>query len=152
MHSPTGRGLRTPRPASSTRSPRSASSKRCAERAITRLAQKWQEFTAKAEYAYDYGMPQRMAQVDRFLGPLQLERLFLGRHKFYHFRIWYKRKLREFLESAGGADCPPCYREGIGRRMIEDHLAGSKNHTSELHRLLTARLTGQNIASKKWAA
>ncbi|MDR3736677.1 MAG: asparagine synthase-related protein, partial [Acidobacteriaceae bacterium] len=40
------------------------------------------EFTFKAEYAYDYGMPQSVARVDHALSRLHLEQLFLGRHKF----------------------------------------------------------------------
>src|SRR5207237_1152755 len=40
------------------------------------------EFQFKAEYAYDYGMPQWVAWVDGRLSRLRLERLFLGRHKF----------------------------------------------------------------------
>ena len=52
------------------------------------LAHAFQEFTFKAEYAYDYGMPQWLARVDRVLSPLQFERLFLGRHKPLHFRRW----------------------------------------------------------------
>ncbi len=40
------------------------------------------EFTFKAEYAYDYGMPQWVAHVDHNLSALHLERLFLGRHKY----------------------------------------------------------------------
>src|SRR5207245_5187217 len=51
------------------------------------------EFLFKAEYAYDYGMPQWVAQIDHFLSPLRLERIFLGRHKFYHFRVWYRDAL-----------------------------------------------------------
>ena len=43
------------------------------------------EFTFKAEYAYDYGMPQWLARVDHLLAPFHLERLFLGRHKFAHY-------------------------------------------------------------------
>src|SRR5206468_5989917 len=53
------------------------------------------EFLRKAEYAYDYGMPQWMARIDHLLLPLRLERLFLGRHKFSHFRVWYRDRSEE---------------------------------------------------------
>ena len=55
------------------------------------------EFTFKAEYAYDYGMPQWVARIDHVLSPLHLERLFLGRHKYAHYRVWY----RDVLVPAG---------------------------------------------------
>ena len=43
------------------------------------LLENYLEFTFKAEYAYDYGMPQAVARVDHALSVLHLERLFLGR-------------------------------------------------------------------------
>jgi hypothetical protein len=56
------------------------------------------EFTFKAEYAYDHGMPQWMARIDHLLSPFHPERLFLGRHKFYHFRIWYRDALSKYVQ------------------------------------------------------
>ena len=55
------------------------------------------EFTFKAEYAYDYGMPQWLSRIDHFLSPLRLERLFLGRHKLLHFRVWYRDALADYV-------------------------------------------------------
>ena len=64
---------------------------------LTRLTRIWPEFTAKAEYVYDYGMPRWLTRVDRVLGWMHPERLFLGHHKFYHFRIWYRKQLSSYL-------------------------------------------------------
>jgi asparagine synthase (glutamine-hydrolysing) len=58
---------------------------------------RYQEFTFKAEYAYDYRMPQWLARLDHAFAPLHLERLFIGRHKFHHFRIWYRDQLSPWL-------------------------------------------------------
>jgi len=49
------------------------------------ISRSFLEFTFKAEYAYDYGMPQWLARVDRTFSRLRLERLFLGRHKTITF-------------------------------------------------------------------
>ena len=57
-----------------------------ADRMMNRVHRSIQEFLAKAEYAYDYGMPNWLARADRYLAPLQLERFFLGHQKFCHFR------------------------------------------------------------------
>ena len=62
------------------------------------------EFTFKAEYAYNHGMPQWLAQVDHVLSPLRPERLFLGRHKYSHFRLWYRDHLSKY--SPGNASRP----------------------------------------------
>src|SRR5690242_6011422 len=58
----------------------------------------FQEFTFKAEYAFDYGMPQWLTRVDSWLSPFRFERLFLGRHKFYHFRTWYRHELADYIK------------------------------------------------------
>ena len=101
------------------------------------------EFTVKAEYAYDYGMPQWVAQIDHLLSPLHLERIFLGRHKFAHFRVWYEGPLasyvKEMLLDARTLQRPylnPARVEAI----VHGHVTGLKNYTTEIHELLTLEL------------
>jgi asparagine synthase (glutamine-hydrolysing) len=114
---------------------------------FNRVARSWHEFTAKAEYAYDYGMPPWLNSIDRRLAPLHLERLFLGRHKFYHFRVWYRDQLGKSLRSWVTADLDRlgCYREGAAKQLIQEHVSGRANKTSELHKLLTVTLTDRGL-------
>jgi asparagine synthase (glutamine-hydrolysing) len=108
---------------------------------LTALAKAWQEFTAKAEYAYDYGMPGWLANTDRLLAGLHLERFFLGRHKFYHFRVWYRDRLRNYLRgSADSGSLPACYRSGAAGKIVREHLSGRRNHTLALHKMLSVQL------------
>jgi asparagine synthase (glutamine-hydrolysing) len=101
------------------------------------------EFSFKAEYAYDYGMPQWLARIDHALSPLRLERLFLGRHKFYHYRVWYRDALARFVRDTL-LDSVALSRPYVERRAVEaivnGHLRGGRNHTLEIHRLLTLEL------------
>jgi asparagine synthase (glutamine-hydrolysing) len=101
------------------------------------------DFTAKAEYAYDYGMPQWVAQVDHILAPFRLERLFLGRHKFYHFRVWYRDNLapyvREMLLDPAALSRPYVQRSTV-QKIVQGHLKGDHNYTSEIHKVLTLEL------------
>ena len=101
------------------------------------------EFSFKAEYAYDYGMPQWVARVDHALMPLHVERLFLGRHKFYHFRLWYRdslsRYVREILLDSRSLSRPYLQRETL-ETMVERHLKGDRNYTLEIHKALTLEL------------
>jgi asparagine synthase (glutamine-hydrolysing) len=101
------------------------------------------EFTFKAEYAYDYGMPQWVARLDHLLSPLRLERLFLGRHKFYHFRVWYRDSLskyiREVLLDPRTLSRPYLERKAL-ENMVRGHLKGNRNYTSEIHKVLTLEL------------
>jgi asparagine synthase (glutamine-hydrolysing) len=101
------------------------------------------EFLFKAEYAYDIGMPQWAARADHVLSPLRLERLFLGRHKIFHFRIWYREALAEYVREML-LDPLSLSRPYIERRALESvvkgHLKGDRNYTTELHKLLTLEI------------
>jgi asparagine synthase (glutamine-hydrolysing) len=101
------------------------------------------EFTFKAEYTYDYGMPQWVSRVDHCFAPLHLERLFLGRHKFYHFRIWYRDFLAEYVKEVL-LDRRTLSRSYVEPRRLEaivwGHLKGGLNYTTEIHKVLTLEL------------
>lgn len=101
------------------------------------------EFSFKAEYAYDYGMPQWLAKVDHAFKPLHLERLFLGRHKFCHYRVWYRDQLanyvREVLLDPKTLSRPYCTPAAV-KRIVSDHLSGAANYTTDIHKLLTIEL------------
>jgi len=101
------------------------------------------EFTAKAEYAYDYGMPQWAAQCDQFLSPFSIEHLFLGWHKQLHFRVWYRDALsqyvRQMLLDPLTLSRPYIERKAV-ERIVHSHLNGSRNYTTEIHKLLSLEL------------
>ena len=101
------------------------------------------DFTAKAEYAYDYGMPQWLATVDHLLMRLHPERAFLGRHKFYHFRTWYRDFLfdyvQELLLEERSLSRPYLKRKAV-QAVVRDHIAGKRNYTLTIHKLITLEL------------
>jgi asparagine synthase (glutamine-hydrolysing) len=101
------------------------------------------EFQFKAEYAYDMGMPQWVARIDNALSPLHLERLFLGRHKVFHFRIWYRDALagyvREMLLDPRSLARPYIERKAL-EAIVRGHLKGDRNYTTEIHKVLTLEL------------
>src|SRR6266851_6908956 len=101
------------------------------------------EFTFKAEYAYDYGMPQWLAHLDHLFSPLHFERLFLGRHKLLHFRVWYRDQLAEYVRQMLldplTLSRPYLDRKGV-EAVVKGHLKGDQNHTTEIHKLLTLEL------------
>lgn len=106
------------------------------------------EFTIKSEYAYDYGMPQWVAQIDHLFSALHFERLFLGRHKFYHFRIWYRDPLagylQEILLDSRALSRPYLERAGV-ERMVRGHVKGNQNYTSAIHTVLTLELLHRGL-------
>jgi asparagine synthase (glutamine-hydrolysing) len=97
-------------------------------------------FTFKAEYAYDYGMPQALARIDHSVASLHLERLFLGRHKFFHFRVWYRDALanyiREMLLDSRTLSRPYLERDVL-ESIVKGHLKGNHNYTTAIHKILT---------------
>lgn len=104
---------------------------------------KLEEFLVKAEYAYDYGMPQWLASIDRAFAPLHLERLFLGRHKFNHYRVWYRDVLASYVREIL-LDRRTLSRQYIKphnvETLVQGHLKGERNFTNEIHTLLTLEL------------
>jgi asparagine synthase (glutamine-hydrolysing) len=110
------------------------------------------EFLFKAEYAYDYGMPQWVAQLDHLFAPLHLERLWLGRHKVFHFRVWYRTDLanyvREILLDPRSLARPYVNAVAV-REIVEGHLKGTRNCTTEIHRLMTLELTHRLFLDSK---
>jgi asparagine synthase (glutamine-hydrolysing) len=111
-----------------------------------RLTHAFLEFLFKAEYAYDYGMPQWVAQIDGLLSPLHLERIWLGRHKIFHFRVWYRDQLRDYVREMlldkRSLSRPYLERKGV-ERIVNEHLRGTRNYTMEIHRLLSLELLHQ---------
>jgi len=101
------------------------------------------EFTFRAEHAYDYAMPQWLARIDRVLSPLRPERVFLGRHKALHFRVWYRNVLagyvRDMLLDSRSRARPYLERGGL-EALVRGHLAGGRNYTTEIHKVLTLEL------------
>jgi asparagine synthase (glutamine-hydrolysing) len=101
------------------------------------------EFTFKAEYAYDYGMPQWASRIDNFLSPFHVENLFLGRHKVSHFRVWYRNTLSEYVR-AMLLDPKTLSRPYLDPQALEavvnGHTKGGLNYTTAIHKLLTLEL------------
>ena len=110
---------------------------------LSALTHGFMEFTFKAEYAYDYGMPQRLSRLDHSVSALHLERIFLGRHKTSHFRVWYRDQLssyvREILLDRKSLSRPYLEPKAV-EAVVNGHTKGGLNYTSAIHKLLTLEL------------
>ena len=88
-------------------------------------------------------MPQWLARVDHLFSPLHLERLFLGRHKFYHFRVWYRDALSKYVRDML-LDPRTLSRPFLNPKRVEavvnGHIKGGLNYTTEIHKLLSLEL------------
>jgi asparagine synthase (glutamine-hydrolysing) len=89
------------------------------------------------------GMPQWLARIDHALSPLRPEHIFLGQHKPFHFRVWYRDALagyiKEMLLDSRALSRPYIERKRL-EAIVRGHLAGDRNYTTELHKVLTLEL------------
>jgi asparagine synthase (glutamine-hydrolysing) len=115
---------------------------------VTKFKHLYQGITFKAEYAYDYGMPQWLARLDHLFSPIHPERIFLGRHKFYHFRVWYRDELSKYVKDIL-LDPRTRARPYLDGRHLEEivnsHIKGYRNYTEEIHRVLTSELIQRHL-------
>lgn len=123
-----------------------------AGRISSKISRALHEFSFKAEYAYDYGMPQWVARTDHAFSRLHFERLFLGRHKLLHFRVWYRDALSKYVKEML-LDSRTLSRPYLDRKGVEDvvngHTKGKSNHTTAIHKLLTLELLQRNFFDSK---
>jgi len=110
---------------------------------FSNLAQLYYEFLVKAEYAYDYGMPNWLAKLDYVFIFMHFEKLFLGHHKFSHFRIWYRNELANYIKAVL-LDERTLSRPYLNRKTVEEtvhgHTKGYSNNTTAITKLLTIEL------------
>src|SRR5262249_46284396 len=107
-----------------------------------------EDFLTKAEYAYDYGMPNWLARVDHLLQPLRLERLFLGRQKFCHFRTWYRPQLAGYVKEVlldPRSRSRPYLNGSALEPLVNAHVRGLQNYTTEIHKLLSMELLHRTL-------
>jgi asparagine synthase (glutamine-hydrolysing) len=123
-----------------------------ADRMANRVHRSVSEFLARAEYAYDYGMPHWLARLDHHLALFQFEKLFLGRQKFCHFRSWYRRRLADYVKQvlldprARSRD----YLNGTFlEQMVSRHTRGIGNYTVEIHKLLSLELLQRTLLESR---
>jgi asparagine synthase (glutamine-hydrolysing) len=113
------------------------------DRLGNRLRQAMETFLAKAEYAFDYGMPDWLTRTNTLLAPLRLERLFLGRQKFCHFRRWYRNQLAEYVTEVildSRARSRSYLNGDLLEPMIRTHRNGTRNWTRAIHKILSLEL------------
>jgi asparagine synthase (glutamine-hydrolysing) len=81
--------------------------------------------------------------MDHLVAPFHLERLFLGRHKFAHYRVWYRDALSQYVQEVlldPRTLARPYFERSTVETIVQGHLKGDENHTSEIHTLLTLEL------------
>lgn len=101
------------------------------------------EFLTKAEYVYDYGMPQWLAGLDHACSFMHFENLFTGIQKFNHNRLWFRNELSAYVKAIL-LDNRTLNRPYLNRKeveaVVEGHTKGYRNYTTEISQLLNIEL------------
>jgi asparagine synthase (glutamine-hydrolysing) len=89
--------------------------------------------------------------VDHMLSPLHPERLFLGRHKYSHFRVWYRDHLSKYVQEIL-LDARTLSRWYINKdtvqQIVAKHVSGEGNYTFEIHKLLSLELLSRTLLDR----
>lgn len=112
------------------------------------LRQRWTQFLFKADYCYKSGMPQWLERAHYLLGPLQPENILIGRHRFAHFRVWFRNQLADYVrDTLLNSECAsrPFFNWGFVEEMVHRHIKGSHNYTDDIEKVLTVELTCRNF-------
>jgi asparagine synthase (glutamine-hydrolysing) len=107
------------------------------------LRHQWTQFSFKADYCYKSGMPQWMEQIHYWLGPFQPQKLLIGRHRFAHFRVWFRTELSSYLKEIlldSTTNRRSFFNHSCVEKMVHHHTKGDANHTDDLERILTVEL------------
>ena len=108
------------------------------------LRHAWAQFLFKADYCYKSGMPQWLERLHHFAGPLSPEGLLIGRHRFAHFRVWFRNQLSSYVKEIlldRRTLSRPYFNRGFVEQMVHRHIKGDQNHTDDIERVLTLELT-----------
>jgi asparagine synthase (glutamine-hydrolysing) len=105
----------------------------------------------KAEWYYNLGMPDWVVRHERVLQLHALERLFLGRHKIDHYRLWFRDRLRQPI-----LDVLTCHRArsrnyldpGGLQTLVKDFERDDRNYVTDITRLTTLELIQQLLIER----
>jgi len=113
-----------------------------------KMVRTYREFFFLAEYVYNYGMPQWLARFDYTFKFMHFEKLFLGRHKYYHYRLWFRDELANYVKAIL-LDSKTLNRPYLNRKAVEEivecHTKGHRNYTTEIHHLLHMELIQRQL-------
>jgi len=79
---------------------------------------------------------------------LRLERLFLGRQKFCHFRTWYRHQLAGYVKEVlldPRSRSRPYLNGSVLEPLVNAHVTGLCNYTVEIHKLLSMELLHRTL-------
>lgn len=110
---------------------------------LSKSKQKYYEVLHLAEIGYDYGMPNWLSRIDYYLTTFHFEKLFLGRNNFYHFRIWFRNELSDYVKEIlldKRTMNRPYFNKKFIEKIVYSHIERGYNYVNEINTALTIEL------------
>jgi asparagine synthase (glutamine-hydrolysing) len=96
--------------------------------------------TFKLDYLFSEGLPDRLSPFDPLFGFLNSSLRIIGRHKFLHYRYWFRNKLAAYLEDVLADPLvrqSPFWNPHFLDRIAYKHIGGQRNYLREINVVLT---------------
>ncbi|MGE0704974.1 MAG: asparagine synthase-related protein, partial [Vicinamibacterales bacterium] len=107
----------------------------------------------KAEWYYNAGMPEWLARLDRTRALRLFEPLFLGSHKIDHYRLWFQRQLKPYVQDlltdARSRARPYLDPHGF-ERLVSAHATGRGNCLNDLNKVMTLELVHRQLLERHY--
>ncbi len=100
----------------------------------------WNRSWFKLDYYHTAGLPGRLSMFDPTLDYFGQRIPLFGKHKFLHYRRWFRTRLRDYVrERLLDSDtlAMPFWNAPVVGRIAEDHLAGRQNYETAIDAVIT---------------
>jgi asparagine synthase (glutamine-hydrolysing) len=94
----------------------------------------------KLDYLYSEGLPQWLAPLDQLLSCLNSEVRIFGRHRYLHYRPWFRNELAAYVNevvSDSHIRLSLFWNADFIDRLAQEHTCGGKNYLREINAVLT---------------
>jgi asparagine synthase (glutamine-hydrolysing) len=115
---------------------------------VSVFARAYCEFLFKMDYYYSHGMSHWMANLDNSVKWLQLGKVFLGRHKYYHLGVWFREVWADYIRDillSRNSGVGPYLNKLILEKTINRHIKGDHNFTETISVMLTLEIINRSL-------
>jgi asparagine synthase (glutamine-hydrolysing) len=94
----------------------------------------------KLDYLYAEGLPHWLSPMDLFFDRFGSVVGLFGRHKFLHYRTWFRRELSGYVADVlqkAQVRCCPFWNSSFLKSMAREHINGRRNYVREIDAVLT---------------
>lgn len=94
----------------------------------------------KLDYLYAEGLPHWLSRFDDFFDQVGSGLRLFGRHKFLHYRKWFRRELADYVNEAVKevlSQRSPFWNPDFLNSLAREHITGRRNYVREIDAVLT---------------